>query len=74
MVSFDGARKENGLCAAAWILCLRDEYGTVKKVSYGGRVLRNASAMTAEREVLRMDIEYWTVLFPTEVSSFDFPS
>ena len=35
-------------------------------------MLRNASAMTAEREALRMGIEYLTVLFPTEVSSFDF--
>ena len=58
--------------AAAWILWLRDEYGTFEKVSYGGRVLRNASAMTAEREALRMGIEHLTVLFPTEVSSFDF--
>ena len=43
-----------------------------EKVSYGGRVLRNASAMTAEREALRMGIEHLTVLFPTEVGSFDF--
>ena len=43
-----------------------------EKVSYGGRVLRNASAMTGEREALRLGIEYLTVLFPTEVSSFDF--
>ena len=35
-------------------------------------MLRNASAMTAEREALRMGIEQLTVLFPTEVSSFDF--
>ena len=35
-------------------------------------MLRNASAMTAEREALRLGIEYLTVLFPTEVSSFDF--
>ena len=28
--------------------------------------------MIAEREALRMDIEHLTVLFPTEVSSFDF--
>ena len=40
--------------------------------SYGGRVLRNASAMIADREALRMGIEHLTVLFPTEVSSFDF--
>ena len=44
----------------------------LRKVSYGGRVLRNASAMTAEREVLRMDIEHLTVFFPTDVSSFDY--
>ena len=62
----------SGLGAAAWILWLRDEYGTFVKVSYGGRVLRNASAMIAEREALRMGIEHLTVLFPTEVSSFDF--
>ena len=41
------------------------------KISYGGRVLRNASATTAEREALRMGIEHLTFLFPTEVSSFD---
>ena len=29
-------------------------------------------AMIAEREALRMGIEHLTVLFPTEVSSFDF--
>ena len=42
------------------------------KVSYGGRLLRNASAMIAEREALRMGIEHLTVLFSTEVSWFDF--
>ena len=36
------------------------------------RVLRNAAAMTAEREALRMGIEHLTVLFPTEFRSFDF--
>ena len=72
LVSFDGARRRSGLGAAAWILRLRDEYGSFEKVSYGGRVLRNASAMTAEREALRMGIEHLTALFPTEVSSFDF--
>ena len=53
VLSFDGARRESGLGAAAWILLLRDEYGTIDKVSYGGRVLMNASAMIAEREALR---------------------
>ena len=72
VLSFDGARRGSGLGAAAWILWLRDEYGSFEKVSYGGRVLRNASAMTAEREALRMGIEHLTGLFPTEVSSFDF--
>ena len=61
LMSFDEARR--------W---LRDETGSLKKISYGGRVLRNASAMTAEREALRMGIGHLTVLFPTEVSSFDF--
>ena len=43
----------------------------LRKSLYGGRVLRNASAMTAERKALRVGIEYLT-FFPTEVSSFDF--
>ena len=51
-----------GLGAAAWILWLRDEYGTFEKVSYGGRVLRNASAMITERDALRMGIEHLTVV------------
>ena len=72
VLSFDGARRGSGLGVAAGILWLRDEYGTFEKVSYGGRVLMNASAMIAEREALRMGIEHLTVLFPTEVSSFDF--
>ena len=63
VLSFDGARMESGLGAAAWILWLRDEYGSFEKVSYGGRVLRNASVMTAEREALRLGIEYLTVCF-----------
>ena len=67
-----GPEGASGLGAAAWILWLRDEYGIFEKVSYGGRVLRNASAMIAEREALRMGVEHLTVLFPTEVSSFDF--
>ena len=61
LLSFDGTRRVSGLGAAAWILWLRDEYGIFEKVSYGGRVLRNASAMIAEREALRMGIEHFTV-------------
>ena len=72
MLSYDGARRRSGLGAAAWILWLRNEYGTFEKASFGGRVLKNVSAMIAEREALRMGIEHWTVLFPTEVSSFEF--
>ena len=72
VLSFGGARRGSGLGAAAWILWLRNEYGIFEKVSYGGCVLKNASAMIAEREALRKGIEHLTVLFPTIVSSFDF--
>ena len=72
VLSFDGARRESGLGAAAWILWLRNEYGIFEKVSFGGCVLRNDSAMIAVREALRKGIEHLTVLFPTVVSSFDF--
>ena len=64
LMSFDGPRRRSGLGAAARILWLRDGTGSFEKISYGGRVLRNISAMTAEREALRMDIERLTVLFP----------
>ena len=63
VLPFDGARRGSGLGAAAWILWLRDEYGIFEKVSSGGRVLMNASAMIDEREALRMGIEHLTVLF-----------
>ena len=63
VLSFVVTRRESGLGAAAWVLWLRDEYGSFENVSYGGRVLRNASAL---------GIEHLTVLFPTEASSFDF--
>ena len=62
---------ESGLGAAAWIFWLRDETGSSEKISCGGRALRNTSAMTAEREALRMGIERLTVLFPRRVSFFD---
>ena len=60
-VVFDGARRERRLGAAAWIPWLRNEYGIFEKVSYGGCVLRNASAMIAEGEALRKGIEHLTV-------------
>ena len=72
VLSFDGARRGSGLGAVAWILWIRDEYGSFEKVSYRGRVLRNASAMTAEREALKLGIDFLTVLFSKEVSSFVF--
>ena len=63
LLSFDGVRKGSGLGAAAWILWLRDQCGSFEKVSYGGHELKNASAMIAEREALRMDIELLTVFY-----------
>ena len=63
LTSFDGARRESGL--GAQILWLRDETGSFEKISCGGRVLRNASAMTAEREALRMGIEFDSLVSDT---------
>ena len=37
-----GSEGESGLGATAWILWIRDEYGSFENVSYDGRVLRNA--------------------------------
>ena len=60
VLSFDGARRRSGLGAAAWILWLRNIF---EKVSYGGCVLKHASAMIAEREALRKGNEHLTVFF-----------
>ena len=61
VLSFDEARRDSGLGAAAWILWFRDEYGIFEKVSDGGCVPWNAAAMIAEREALRMGIEHLTL-------------
>ena len=74
MLSFDEARRRSGLGAAAWILWLWDEYDIFEKVSFGGRVLRNASAMIAEREALRMGIENLTVFFLQKLARLIFKS
>ena len=42
---------------------LLSEYGSFEKVSYGGRVLRNASAMTPERRpVIFKDVRFYPIL------------
>ena len=51
---------------------MRDEANSFENVSHGGRVLRDNSAMVAEREALRMGIERLAVLMLTKVSLFDF--
>ena len=48
---------------------MRDVNGG-SEVSFGGRVLRGTSAMTAEWEALRMGVEQLTALFPVEASYF----
>ena len=68
MLSFGGARRGSGLGAAAWVLWVRDEAGSFEKVSHGGRVLRDNSAMVADWEALRMGIERLAVLISTKVS------
>ena len=70
LMSFDGARRVSGLGAAAWIFLLRHETGSFEKISYGGRVLTNISAMIAERQALRMGVARLAVLFPTNVGMF----
>ena len=56
VLSFDGARRGSGLGAAAWILWARNVNGECEKISYGGKMLRGKSAMTAEREALRKEL------------------
>ena len=69
ILSFDGARRSNGNCAVAWVLWIRNKNGEFERISHGGKVLMNTTAMTAEREALRMGIEYLAALFPVEENS-----
>ena len=63
LLSLDGATREWFGCRCLALLWLREEYGSFEKVSHGGRVLRNASAVTADRDPLQMGIEHLTVSF-----------
>ena len=52
VLSFDGARRGCGTGAVACVLSVRDETGAFEKVGHGGRVLRDTTAIMAEREAL----------------------
>ena len=58
ILSLYGARRSNGDGAAAWILWIRNKNGEFERITHGGKVLMNTTAMTAEREALRMGVEY----------------
>ena len=72
VLSFDGARRGNGDGAAAWILWIRKMRSEFERISHGGKVLRDTTAMTAECEPLRMDVEHFITLFPVEAKDFQF--
>ena len=72
VLSFDGARRGNGDGAAAWILWIRNMNGEFERISHGGKVLKDTTAMTAEREALRMGVEHLMTLFPVEAKDFQF--
>ena len=69
ILSFDGARRSSGNGAAAWFLWIRNKNGEFEKISHGGKVLMNTTAMTAEREALRVGVEHLMTLFPIEENS-----
>ena len=72
VLSFDGARRGNGNGAAAWILWIRNLKGEFERIAHGGKLLRNTTAMEAEREALRLGVENLTILFPAEAKDFRF--
>ena len=72
VLSFDGARRGNGDGAAAWILWVRNVKGEFERTSHDGKVLRDTTAMKAEREALRMGVEHLLILFPVEGKDFQF--
>ena len=72
ILSFDGARRSNGNGAAAWVLWIRNKNGEFERISHGGKVLMNTTAMTAEREALTMRVEYLATLFPVDAKECTF--
>ena len=72
VLSFDGARRGNGVGAAAWTVWIRNMNGEFERISPSGKVLKDATAMTAEREALRMGVEHLMTLFPMEAKDFQF--
>ena len=70
VLSFDGARRGSGDGAAAWILWMRNMNGEFERISHGGKVLKDTTAMNAEREALRLGVQYLMTLFPVEPKDF----
>ena len=46
--------------------------GEFERFSHGGKLLKDTTAMTAERETLRMGVEHLMTLFPVETKDFQF--
>ena len=46
--------------------------GEFERISHGGRVLKDTTAMNAEREALRSGVEHLMSLFPVEAKDFQF--
>ena len=46
--------------------------GEFERISHGGKVLKDTTAMTVEREALRMGVEHLMTLFPVETKDFQF--
>ena len=46
--------------------------GEFERISHGSKALRDTTAMTAEREALRMGVEHLMTLFPVEAKDFQF--
>ena len=46
--------------------------GEFERILHGGKVLKDTTAMTAEREALRMGVEHLMTLFPAEAKHFQF--
>ena len=72
LICFDGARRGSGLGAAAWVLWMRDKGGHFEKLSHGGKILEDNTAMAAEREAIRMGVQCLSKLFPIKMDHFDF--
>ena len=64
--------KSDGQTEDGHAMMIRNMNGEFERISHGGKVLKDTTAMTAEREASRAGVEHLMTLFPVEAKDFQF--